>query len=189
MQYNYNAPQAGSYTISFRVATPQSGAQLQVYSSGSTLLATVAVPNTGGWQVWQTVTTTVTLAQGNQPIYIVCSAQNWNFNWMEITPSSSGSRTASGGSSTELLQQEADLEIFPNPVEDRFALKVTNPFQGEMKVILTDMQGATVKTFTLQKGADGTTQHYLSIGSLPKGQYIIQVSIKDWSKTEQLIKL
>ena len=189
MQYNYNAPQAGSYTISFRVATPQSGAQLQVYSSGSTLLATVAVPNTGGWQVWQTVTTTVTLAQGNQPIYIVCSAQNWNFNWMEITPSSSGSRTASGGSSTELLQQEADLEIFPNPVEDRFALKVTNPYQGEMKVILTDMQGATVKTFTLQKGADGTTQHYLSIGSLPKGQYIIQVSIKDWSKTEQLIKL
>ena len=189
MQYSYNAPQAGNYTINFRVATPQSGGQLKLYGANNTLLATLSLPNTGGWQMWQTVNTTVTLAQGTQSLFVVCSAQNWNFNWMEITASSSAARTASLGSSTELLQQEAELEIFPNPVEDRFALKVTNPYQGEMKVLISDMQGKTVKSFSLQKAAEGTTQHYLSIGSLPQGQYILQVSIKEWSKSEQIIKL
>ena len=191
MQYSYTAPSSGTYQLSLRVATIAAGAKINVKKPDGTLLTAISLPQTGGYQIWQTVSATITLAQGSQSFYLSSAApSNWNLNWIELIPAPSTASASSLSANPDLLQaQDSALEVFPNPIVDRFALKVNNPYQGEMKVQILDMQGKAVKVFLLQKSSEGLTQYYLSTGALPKGNYILQASIKNWNQSTQIIKL
>ena len=86
MDFSINAATAGQYSIGFRVATPNAGASFQLTKTDGTVLATVNVPNTGGYQTWQTVTATVTLPAGIQTVRIKSiAAPIWNINWMQFS--------------------------------------------------------------------------------------------------------
>jgi hypothetical protein len=43
------------------------------------------VPNTGGWQNWQTVSITVNLQAGQQDLAIFVRKGGWNINWWQLT--------------------------------------------------------------------------------------------------------
>ncbi|RKP57243.1 carbohydrate-binding protein [Cohnella endophytica] len=93
MDYAVNIPTAGAYNVDFRVSSPYAGTQLQL-RSGATTLATVTVPNTGGYQTWQTVTANVNLAAGNQTLRVYAVTNGWNFNWMNIASSAPAQQAA-----------------------------------------------------------------------------------------------
>jgi hypothetical protein len=84
LDYNVTVTQPGNYTVKFRVATTQNFAQFQI-KSGNTVLGTINIPNTGGWDVWQTATlSNISLTVGEQTIRIQSSSnESCNFNWME----------------------------------------------------------------------------------------------------------
>ena len=85
MDYNINATTAGTYTLKLRIATPNSGAQLQVRKADGTTLTTVNLPITSGYQNWQTISTALILPQGQQTIRIISTAApGWNINWLEF---------------------------------------------------------------------------------------------------------
>lgn len=84
MDYNANVASTGTYNVAFRVASEPGGGQLQL-RSGSTVLTTVNVPATGGWQVWTTLNATVNLNAGVQALRLHASASGFNVNWMEFT--------------------------------------------------------------------------------------------------------
>jgi hypothetical protein len=83
VDYTINVPTAGTYTLDLRVAATIANTQMQI-SSGTSLLSSVTVPNTGAWQTYQTVSTNLSLNAGVQTIRILCTAQNWNLNWIEF---------------------------------------------------------------------------------------------------------
>jgi hypothetical protein len=86
MDYSVTVAAAGRYTASFRIATVAAGSSLQVLSSAGAVLATMSLPNTGGYQSWQTVATALTLPAGSQVLRIKStSAGAWNINWMNFT--------------------------------------------------------------------------------------------------------
>jgi hypothetical protein len=88
MNYNVNVPAAGSYTFSFRVATPLPGGILRLKNTAGAALADVKVPNTGNYEIWTTATATVTLPAGNQTLQILNEGPTgWNINWMDIEKS------------------------------------------------------------------------------------------------------
>ncbi len=83
MNYNVNAT-AGTYTVDVRVASPNNGSQIQI-KNGSTVLATINIPNTGGWQNWTTVTSSsFNLAAGPQTLQVYAVTNGWNINWLEF---------------------------------------------------------------------------------------------------------
>ncbi len=86
MDYSVNVQTAGTYNVDFRVSSVYSGTSFSLMS-GSNTLTTVAVPNTGGWQNWQTVSATVQLAAGSQTLRISAVTNGWNLNWLDITAS------------------------------------------------------------------------------------------------------
>jgi glucosylceramidase len=98
MDYNVNVSTTGSYTVQYRIASPNTTGQIQL-KSGSTVLATTNVPNTGGWQNWQTVTATVSLSAGAQTLRLYASGGGWNINWFEFTLGSGPTPTPGGSSS------------------------------------------------------------------------------------------
>ncbi|GAB3255314.1 hypothetical protein GCM10027347_16300 [Larkinella harenae] len=84
LDYQINVPSAGAYTVKFRIANSYGNGQIELKTSNGTVLTTLNVPQTGGMQGWQTITTTAHLNAGEQTLRIFAKAGNWNFNWFKI---------------------------------------------------------------------------------------------------------
>jgi hypothetical protein len=90
MDYTITPAAGGTYPLRFRYASTSASAQLRVKNSNGVVLATVNLPNTGGWQTWQTVSTSVVIPGGTQTLRIESVASGWNLNWFEFGESSGG---------------------------------------------------------------------------------------------------
>jgi hypothetical protein len=188
--YSVTIPTAGTYTVNFRIATVNTGVQVQLRNASGTALTTVTVPNTGWWQTYQTVSAQVTLPAGQQTLRVFTSnaqGSGWNFNWWEIT--NAAAKTANTGTVELVAVDNTALEVFPLQVTDRFSLKVDNNLTGSMSVSVLDAAGTVQKTFTVSKPSAGATQTYLSITDLPKGQYTLQVKMTGWTQSTNIEKL
>ncbi len=102
LEYSVNVQQAGSYNLSYRVATPQTTGQIQFLLNGQ-LLSTTSTPATGGWDTWASVNSSnVTLPTGNQIVRIYFSGAEVNLNNFTLTlANASSSRTSSSVSSSK----------------------------------------------------------------------------------------
>ena len=97
LEYTVNPPDpTAKYSISLRVAAPAAGGQLRVRLNG-TVLGTVAIPNTGGSQSWQTVTLpAVSLAGGigSQALRLEVLTNGFSINWIGLNSTQSGGNIA-----------------------------------------------------------------------------------------------
>jgi hypothetical protein len=85
MDYSVNVSAAGSYTLGFRVASAGTGGQMQLRNSGGSVLATVTIPGTGGWQTWTTVNTTASLSAGTQTLRLFAVSGGYNVNYVQFS--------------------------------------------------------------------------------------------------------
>jgi len=86
MTYSIKVPTSGNYTIEYRVAS-QSGGGTFASSFNGTALGTLAVPSTGAWQTWSTLSQPVYLNAGMGNFVINASAGGWNLNWIKFSSS------------------------------------------------------------------------------------------------------
>ncbi len=98
LDYNVNVQTGGSYRVDYRVASTSDTGRFDL-RKGSTVLASTTVPNTGGWQVWTTVSAYVNLNAGSQTLRIYATGSLWNINWFSFTsgnptPTPTPTRTA-----------------------------------------------------------------------------------------------
>jgi hypothetical protein len=97
-KYTVNAATAGTYTVSIRVASPYGitdGLHI-ANASGTNLSGAVAVPNTGGYQTWTTVTASVTLPAGQQTLTIDQDTNGWNLHYLSFASTGGGGTPPSG---------------------------------------------------------------------------------------------
>ena len=187
MDYSYTAATAGIYTVNLRVAVPYNGAQLQIKNSSGVVLQTVSLPTTGGYQLWQTVSTTVTLPAGVQTIRIQSSAsEGWNFNWLEIVKEGNALRRSTEAQ-VQVSSKVTSLRIYPNPVFDRLFISLDNDYEGKMKIEIINMLGVLVKEVSILK-AKGLYTTSLSAKELSKGSYFIKLSTDKGVQIKQLLK-
>jgi hypothetical protein len=95
-RYTVNVASAGTYTVGLRIAAPSAvtGALHLSDASGANLSGAVAIPATGGWQTWTTVTAAVTLPAGRQVLTVNQDNGGWNLNHLTFA--------TSGGTPTDL---------------------------------------------------------------------------------------
>src|SRR5829696_3483647 len=188
MDYSVTVASSGTYTVNLRVATPNPGAQLQIKRSDGAVLSTANLPNTWGWQSWQTISTTITLSAGTQTIRVQSSSsQGWNINWLEIVGGSGAITLRSAAPQLSELPVSSSVSLYPNPVRDVVSLSMDNSGEGRVQVELISLSGAVVKQFSFNKQR-GTAQKSLSLIGLAKGTYLMKVSLPGWTKSTQLIK-
>ena len=87
LEYDLSVPSSGNYRIEYRVAS-QGGSEpgLNVKIDGDWVDA-VEIPNTGGWQVWQTVEgRVVTIQAGTHNLRIEAASGSININWIQFVP-------------------------------------------------------------------------------------------------------
>jgi arabinoxylan arabinofuranohydrolase len=100
LDFCVNVSTAGTYNVNARVASPNTGGQFQL-KIGATVLTTMNVTNTAGWQTWTTINSTVNLSAGTQTIRLLIVTGGFNINWIQFSqavsaPVISSATTASG---------------------------------------------------------------------------------------------
>lgn len=84
MIYDVNVPNAGYYQIQYRVASPNGGT-INASINMSTNFGNTPVPNTGGWQTWQTIDgPTIYLDAGKHDLSLYVVDGGWNINWWRL---------------------------------------------------------------------------------------------------------
>ncbi|MFL5740695.1 MAG: carbohydrate-binding protein [Flavisolibacter sp.] len=169
IDYSLNIPSAGTYNMNFRVATMVAGAQFQVKKSDGTVLATVGVPSTGAYQNWQTISSPVTLAAGQQTLRIatVASPGGWNLNWFELS--------AAGTSSNQLpvANAGADQTIALPASSATLSGSATDANGTIASYQWTELSGPSNAVFSASNSAQ------TDVTSLVQGVYTFRLSVKD----------
>ena len=81
-RYTVDAASAGTYTVTFRVASPNgvTDAFHLMNASGTELTGAENIPATGGFQTWTTITDTLSLSAGQQTLTLDQDNGGWNLH-------------------------------------------------------------------------------------------------------------
>jgi hypothetical protein len=177
---NINFPTSGAYLIEYRVASAVNGARISSdLNAGAIQLGSILnVPNTGGWQNWQTISQTVNINAGTYNFGIFIQTGGANINWIRISKVATAATatiatTAPAASSSAAVKAEAG--VYPNPVSN--TLIFTAQMSGTMVKIVNQV-GETV----LQQKVNNNNS--IDISKLNTGIYFI-VTTKNGKQTVQ----
>jgi hypothetical protein len=166
MDYTVSVASAGTYILSYRVASLNGGGTVQI-RSGATTLASTTVPSTGGWQNWTTITsTTFTLSAGTQTLRIFANIGGFNLNWMQFA-------LAEGNTPpTVSLTAPANNASYTAPATINITANVTDAAPGTVSSV-SFYNGSTLL------GTDNTSPYSLSWTNIPAGTYILSARATD----------
>jgi beta-glucanase (GH16 family) len=156
-----NFPVTGAYTLSYRVASPNGGTVSSDLNAGSIQLGSTAIPATGGWQNWTTVTKTVNINAGTYNLGVYAQTSGWNINWVSIT-NPSGARMALPPATAA---SPSLAGLYPNPVAGSDFLRTEPEIVGHHYQVL-DALGRVASQGTV--GIEG-----LNVTALRPGQYTL----------------
>jgi hypothetical protein len=170
--YNINFPVTGQYKVEYRVASLNGGGVVSCdLNAGSIQLGQIAVPGTGGWQNWTTITQTVTVTAGTYNFGVYAQAGGWNLNWIRITPvtttTKNGTRMEAVTTAANSLEQR--IQVYPVPSNDQVTITLPESNQ-KTQIVVTDLTGKTYYT-----GIATGNVHQLHISQYPAGIYVVQL--------------
>lgn len=193
MNYYIYSP-GGAQTASFRVATPYDSASFEVLNNSGNVLATVHVPNTGGFQNWKTVQVPINLPAGVDTIWIMSTSWNiWNLHWLEFGPDTSSVQSAvpmaaqAAGRAVDSAFA-ANTLLWPNPVTDVFNIQMNDASSGKMVVQVIDGSGV-LRLETTGDKTPGFNSVTIPAGSLPSGVYFVRIIVGDQLQVRKVLKL
>ncbi|MCV9387649.1 carbohydrate-binding protein [Reichenbachiella ulvae] len=162
--YSVNIPSTGSYTVSYRVASPSGGGQivLEPFGGGSAY-GTINVDATGGWQSWTTISQNVQLNAGVQDIALAFASGGFNLNWFEIS-NSSGARIAG----STVVSHELQLAAYPNPANHLLNIEGVDESSKHMAIFGIDGR------LKYRQQLAGEKRLVLDVSSLDRGVYLLR---------------
>lgn len=190
MDYKVDVASAGTYTLNFRVGG--FGGKMQVRDAAGTVLKSVDVPSSYGWQKWSTVSTTLNLPAGKQVLRIYITEGGFNLNWFEgvsgisLITASPAPRTNTNNA-VDATASASTIGLYPLPAESEITVEIRNQYSGPVRVMLVDEAGRVRKELSLQKHGPQLLQK-LSLAELSPGIYLLQFRMNDKTETKTFIK-
>ncbi|SNR15955.1 carbohydrate-binding protein [Tenacibaculum jejuense] len=170
--YKVNVNRAGTYTLTFRVASASQGGEITVTSDNTSSNTTkIAVSNTGGWRDWQEISTTVQLSNGIQNIKTTFEGTSsflFNIDWFRID-----------SSVLSIDENEiSKVKVYPNPTNNIIVVEGLNK---EHNFNLVDLNGRAIQKVNLNP-----TNNSFDISNLSQGIYFLKSLRVDF--THKIIK-
>lgn len=154
MDYNIDVPANGTYTMALRIASPLDTGVIQVLVDGEPLtIDTITVPNTTGWQVWQTINTSFAMTAGQHTIRLLAVMAGYNLNWINFTTQAAGTEGFSKA-----------IALYPNPAHGIVNITAVN--SGSLTIY--NQYGALVHTQQMAAG-----ENNINISQLATGVYMV----------------
>ena len=180
LTYNsINFPTSGTYLIEYRVASGGTGGSISCDLNGGAIpLGVTTVPGTGGWQTWQTVTNTATIAAGTYNFGVFAQTGGYNLNWIRITKQGAA-RPAVATAVNVSAARARPLQLYPNPVTTSF---VVDGLREAGELTLRDYLGRTC----LHKQVEANER--VDMSTLPAGIYVLTVRTAEGQLVQKLVK-
>jgi thermitase len=172
LQYSVEVATSGPYLVQFRVAAPSAGGSFHLEAGGLNVSGTLTVPNTGDWQAWQTVSTTVTLPAGQQRLRIVFDTASSGTigNFATITFNSG----AQPPTATVLPGHVDAADFDPGPEGISFHDTTVGNLGGAYRTTNVDIEPCTEGGYNVGWIAAGEWLNYTANVSAP-GQYVVRL--------------
>ncbi|MFM7024435.1 MAG: carbohydrate-binding protein [Flavobacteriales bacterium] len=81
--YKVDVASSATYDVKFRTASATTAGSMEIYVD-NVLVKTQNFTISGGWQTWQTITSTLDLSNGIHEIKLIIKTGDFNINWMEF---------------------------------------------------------------------------------------------------------
>lgn len=171
----------GATSFSARVASATSGGtiELRLGSPTGTRVGSCAVPGTGGWQTWQTVSCPVSGATGTQDLYLRFtggSGNLFNLNWWQFQ---------AGGTTTPTPTPTATSSPTPTPTPTPTTTPTSTPTPtptvpagqscAVTNTVVNTWQGGFEGRLTVTNSGASSLSGWRVTFTLPSGQTVSQV--------------
>jgi hypothetical protein len=170
MAYRVNVPTNGTYTVQYRIASQSGGGSIRLERlGGGATYGTIAVPSTGGWQTWTTISQTITLSAGTQDVALTAVAGGFNINWISFSGGGGGTINHAYNRPVSVSSTEAGVNVASNAVDANGATRWSSTY-SDIQWISVDLgsnynvsrvrvawESASAKNYYLEGSTNGTT--------------------------------
>ncbi|MDR7210697.1 carbohydrate-binding protein [Flavobacterium piscis] len=163
-----NSPDT-EYQISFRLASPNTGGMINFYIDDISV-GSVSAPNTGHWQVYESVVSNITISQGKHYLKVVATKAGFNFNYMDIQAVKLDVNKVTA----------AAVSVYPNPVSNELIVNSAD-FHFD-KIEIFDALGRLVMSKTVTKEPVLHIPIHLS-----NGLYFVKISNNSQHQLKKII--
>jgi beta-glucanase (GH16 family) len=186
IEYTLVVPQAGDYLLDLRVAARDPGKTLRVLFNGMDRTGEVALPHTGGWQNWDTVTVNVALEAGVQTMRLVPVTGDFNLNFMEFRRDVSDVPLA-GGPAVQLHPN------YPNPFNPSTTLAFELAEPRTVNLGIYDVSGRLVRQLLVAESSRAGRHEVVWNGRddagrvAPTGAYFYRLQAGDFNESRRMV--
>lgn len=171
LKYSVYVSTSGLYEFNPRIAAIDGSNSFSIEIDG-VLYDSFEVPNTGGWQNWQSIgsTQSIYLEEGLVTIKVNMTKGPFNLNYIEAIKQTN----------TKIAENTSLFEIYPNPVIDILNIISDQPIE---QIEISDMTGRIIKTSNIAQ-----RPYNINIADLPNGIYFIKIDTKEYCSVEIFVK-
>jgi GH18 family chitinase len=172
-EYSVSIVNNDNYKIEARVAST-SGGTFHIEIDNVNISGTINVPNTGGWQNWQTVAIPdIALNAGSKIMRVVFDSGEFNVNYLNFALTS--------GLEDEKSFQELGIHIGPNPMTEYLNISCAN----STTITILNLEGKMIQTVSSKTNSDII---HLDLTNLKSGIYILKANTKEGFAVEKIVK-
>lgn len=173
LEYTVAVAEAGDYVVEIRAASQsQNGSSIRIEFNNEDK-AVIQIPNTGGWQSYQTVSKRVTLSGGEQIMKVIMGDGAFNLNYVNIRKD-------------VVLNADEDLStlvnIFPVPTAAHLVVKFSSNLNSKAELRLYNASGVLIKTQNVMAPVSE-----LSTAQLPPGFYLLLIHTERGTITRKVV--
>jgi hypothetical protein len=183
VEYSLNITKAAKYDIELRTATQSTGAKISIIIGSKNIASNLAIPSTGGWQVWKSITLPgIQLAAGNTIMRITANGEYANLNYMKFTPSS-----IDDVEEQKLPSEFSLAQNYPNPFNPVTTFEFNTAQQGHVTFKIFDILGNEVATLINNEMPAGKHNIEFNASSLSSGVYFYRLTAGTFQAEKKMI--
>ncbi len=186
LKFTVNIVDSGFYKIDFRFASTTSDG-IFLLSLGSRNLVNQSVPNTGGYQVWETITQdSVFLPEGEHTLQMrffkTSNSGGFNFNYLEAT-----SLVTDIDDQNSLPENFELFQNFPNPFNPSTTIRFSLPENSKVSLEVFDIIGQKVTELAYGEFAAGFHEVKFNSSNLSSGLYIYKLTANKFISVKNML--
>ena len=180
LEYSVYVNTTQPYDFFPRVASINSTGRFKILVDGRDITGTVNVPNTGGWQTYQTIhIRDINLTKGPHVIRFEAVSGGFNFNhWSAWRAQNAGARKGIGQSNS----LEAPINLYPNPITEGYVLVQGIGLAEKAAVTIYNLQGKQV-----YQGQVSKTNQRIDLQGLKAGIYFLNLVAGNRTKVSKIV--